>query len=263
MAVYTYTALDRMGKRLSGTIPAESRASAMDMVSNRGLAPIAVDEQREGAAAGAAAKRSTSTRVPRSAVEAFTRELANLLAAGLPLSRALSLLRREASNPAARNVWSAVHDDVVGGLSLADSLNKWPKVFSSFYAAMVRAGEAAGFLDVVLQQIADFRTRERDLKGRVVAAMVYPCVILFVALIVVIFLLTFFIPKFSQIFKDFGGKLPALTQFIVELSGLATRYGIFVLIAVVVIGFALRRALTTDTGRRFMERVLLKTPALG
>src|SRR5204862_7215330 len=70
-------------------------------------------------------------------------------------------------------------------------------------------------------------------------------------------------PKFSQIFKDFGGKLPALTQFIVELSGLATRYGIFVLIAVVVIGFALRRALTTDAGRRFMERVLLKTPALG
>src|SRR2546421_4704919 len=224
MAVYTYTALDRMGKRLSGTIPAESRASAMDMVSNRGLSPIAVDEQREGAAAaGAAAKRSTSTRVPRSAVEAFTRELANLLAAGLPLSRALSLLRREASNPAARNVWSAVHDDVVGGLSLADSLNKWPKVFSSIYVAMVRAGEAGGFLDVVLQQIADFRTRERDLKGRVVAAMVYPCVILTAALGVVIFLLTFFIPKFSTVFAEFGGQLPALTQFIVELSHLATR----------------------------------------
>src|SRR5213596_382641 len=166
MAVFTYTALDRMGKRLSGTIPAESRASAMDLVANRGLAPIAVDEQREGAA-GAAAKRSTSTRVPRSAVEAFTRELANLLAAGLPLSRALHLLRREASNPAAKNVWSRVHDDVVGGTSLAESLAKWPKAFSSVYIAMVRAGEAGGFLHVVLQQIADFRTREQELKGKI------------------------------------------------------------------------------------------------
>jgi type II secretory pathway component PulF len=263
MAVFAYTALDRMGKRLSGTVPADSRAAAMDLVVGRGLAPIAVDEHRSGASSASPKRFTTSTRVSRAAVESFTRELANLLAAGLPLSRALALLRREAANPAAKNVLSAVHDEVVGGLSLADSMAKWPKVFPSVYVAMVRAGEAGGFLDVVLQQIADFRTRERDLKGRVVAAMVYPCVILTAALGVVIFLLTYFIPKFSAVFAEFGGQLPALTLFIVQLSHLATRYGIFVAAAVVALVLAARRALTTDAGRRFFERAVLRTPALG
>src|SRR5947208_754649 len=189
MAVFAYTALDRAGKQTTGTLPADSRQAAMDLVLSRGLSPIAVDEQRNGSAT--AQKRSTSTRVPSSAIESFTRELANLLAAGLPLSRALHLLRREAAHPGARNVWSAIHDDVVGCMSLADALAKWPKSFSSVYVAMVRAGEAGGFLHVVLQQIADFRTRERDLKGRVIAAMIYPCVILFAAVNVVIFLLIY------------------------------------------------------------------------
>jgi type II secretory pathway component PulF len=251
-----------MGKRLSGSLPADSRAAAMDQVIEKGLSPLAVDEQKQGAV-GSAPNRLASTRISKAAVESFTRELANLLAAGLPLSRGLSLLRRESSNAAARNVWTSVHDDVVGGVSLADALARWPKVFSSVYIAMVRAGEAGGFLDVVLQQIADFRMRERDLKGRVIAAMVYPCVILFVALCVVVFLLTFFIPKFAGIFADFGGQLPALTLFIVNISHLVTHYGLFVLAGIVGLIVALRRALTTDAGRRFLERMLLRTPALG
>src|SRR5205085_4530419 len=120
----------------------------------RGLSPIAVNEQPGNGAAAAgtgATKKSASTRVPQSAVESFTRELANLLSAGLPLSRALHLLRREASHVGAKNVWSAVHDDVVGGTPLADALAKWRKPFSKIYVAMVRAGEAGGFLHVVLQ----------------------------------------------------------------------------------------------------------------
>jgi len=265
MTTFGYTALDRLGNRTSGSVPAESRAAAMDIVTSRGLSPIAVDEQKSTSTAANAPRRFSfsSSRVPRSAVESFTRELANLLAAGLPLSRALSLLRREASHPAAKSVWSAIHDDVVGGTSIGDAMAKWPKVFPRVYIAMVRAGEAGGFLDVVLQQIADFRTRERDLKGRVIAAMVYPCVILTVAVGVVIFLLTFFIPKFSGIFADFGSKLPALTQFIVDLSHLVMKYGIFLLIALVGGIIALRQALMSDAGRRFLERVLLKTPAVG
>ena len=126
----------------------------------------------------------------------------------MPLSRALSLLRREASNPAAAHLWGEVHDDVVGGTSLADALAKWPQSFSPVYVAMVRAGEAGGFLDVVLQQIADFRTREADLKGKVKASLVYPVLLAVLATGVVIFLLSWFIPKFSGIFEEFGGNLP-------------------------------------------------------
>src|SRR4051794_30450553 len=247
MAVFTYTALDSTGRRTSGTIPADTRAAALDALMGRALSPIAVNEQNgkngksnghaigssDGSSAGSKVpKLSGSTRVPQSAVESFTRELANLLGAGLPLSRALHLLRREAAHPVARGVWSAIHDDVVGGTPLADALAKWPRVFSTVYVAMVRAGEAGGVLHVVVQQIADFRTRERDLKGKVLAAMIYPIVLLTLAFGVVIFLLTYFIPKFSGIFAEFGGQLPALTQFIVNLSHLATRYG-FIVLAVV------------------------------
>jgi type II secretory pathway component PulF len=193
----------------------------------------------------------------------FTRELANLLAAGLPLSRALHLLRREVSNPGAKHVWSRVHDDVVGGVSLADAMAKWPKVFSTVYVAMVRAGEAGGFLHVVLQQIADFRTREQDLKGKVKAAMVYPCVLALLAIGVLVFLLTFFIPRFSTLFAQFGADLPTLTKIIVALSHWLTQYGIFIGIAVAVGIVLLRRSLTSESGRRFIERMTLKAPIIG
>src|SRR5262249_20822046 len=141
------------------------------------LHPVKINEAQDLAAAKKAlAKPDNSTigKVSAKSVESFTRELANLLAGGVPLSRSLSLLRREASNPAAKQLWNEIHDDVVGGTSLADALSKYPRNFSTVYVAMVRAGEAGGFLDVVLSQIADFRTREQDLKGKVKAAMVYP-----------------------------------------------------------------------------------------
>jgi type II secretory pathway component PulF len=256
--------LDNSGRRTSGTIPAETRAAAMDQVVGLGLAPVSIEEQRNGAAAkAAAANQSTSTRVSKAAVESFTRELSNLLEAGLPLSRALHLLRREASHPGAKNVWGRVHDDVVGGKPLADSLAKWPKAFSSVYVAMVRAGEAGGFLPIVLQQIADFRTREQELKGKVIAAMIYPCVLAFLAACALVFLLTFFIPRFSGIFEEFGGKLPALTRVIIAASHWLMSYGWMLGIAFVGGLIALRRSMTTESGRRLLERTMLRTPLVG
>ena len=288
MPVFTYEALDRQGRRTAGTLPAESRIGAFDLLESRGLSPLSVSERGEdtktrvgkdgGVLRGVpepnlasvalwglvrASDRGNPTRVPQSAVDAFTREMANLLAAGLPLSRALSLLRREASHPAAKRIWGAVHDDVVGGTSMADSLNKWPRVFSSVYVAMVRAGEAGGFLHVVLQQIADFRTREQDLKGKVKAAMIYPVVLAVMATGVLTFLMTFFIPRFSMIFSEFGANLPWLTRVIVGASHIITNYGLFILAAVVLGIVAVRRASTTDGGRRAIERLLLRTPGFG
>ena len=209
---------------------------------------------------------SRSGKVPPKAVESFTRELANLLAGGVPLARSLALLRREASNPAAKQLWSDIHDDVVGGTALADALAKFPKSFSSVYVAMVRAGEAGGFLDVVLEQIADFRTREQDLKGKVKAAMVYPIILAFLAVGVVIFLLTFFIPQFSGIFAQFGANLPALTQFDHRAAATCVKhYGLFVVVAVCDrrLSSHASGAWPRDTGRRRMEMVMLATPCSG
>src|SRR5438477_8832813 len=218
MPTFAYIALDRQGRQTAGTLPADSRSSALDLVVNRGLSPISVKEEASAATAAKAQKATASTKVSQTSVESFTRELANLLAAGLSLSKCLHLLRREASNPAARNVWTQVHDDVVGGTSLAEALAKFPKTFSTVYVAMVRAGEAGGFLPIVLQQIADFRTREQDLKGKVKAALVYPVVLSIFGTCVVVFLLTWFMPKMSNIFDEFGSKLPYLTQCIVMVS---------------------------------------------
>lgn len=214
-----------------------------------------------GAAAGPV--DPTKLKVSQRSVESFTRDLANLLAGGVSLARALSLLKREASNPNAKILWQAVHDDVIGGTAMADAMAKYPRAFSSVYVAMVRAGEQGGFLDVVLQQIADFRTREADLKGKVKAAMIYPVILAGMAVLVVTFLLTFFIPKFNGIFEQFGGNLPWLTQVIVGISDLIRHYGIFVAIAIVVIVFVVRRAAQTETGRRRLESLYLGTPVLG
>jgi type II secretory pathway component PulF len=128
---------------------------------------------------------------------------------------------------------------------------------------MVRAGESGGFLDVVLNQIAEFRAREQELKGKIKAAMIYPCVLGCLAIFVLIFLLTFFIPRFSGIFNQFGGHLPALTQIILNVSFVVQHYVLYVAGGVVLAVILIRRAATTDTGRRRIERTVLKTPALG
>jgi type II secretory pathway component PulF len=127
----------------------------------------------------------------------------------------------------------------------------------------VRAGEAGGFLPIVLQQIADFRTRDQELKGRIKAAMVYPCVLALLATAVLIFLMTFFIPRFSTLFEEFGSKLPWLTQVIVAISDWLTKYGWVLLIAAAGGLFAFRNSMSTPSGRRFWERTLLKTPLVG
>lgn len=268
MSVFAYTALSKDGKRTSGTLSADSRAAAIAQMSRQGLHPVSINEAKDAAAAAKKAAKSDHGqpvgKVSAKSVESFTRELANLLAGGVPLSRSLGLLKRESSNPNAKALWSAIHDDVIGGTSLADALAKWPRSFSSVYVAMVRAGEAGGFLDVVLNQIADFRTREQDLKGKVKAAMVYPIILGILAVGVLVFLLIYFIPKFNDLFNQFGGNLPALTKFVIAASKLISGWPGIVTACVVGISIAFVRAASqTDVGRRKIEVAMLSIPLLG
>ncbi len=262
MPQYAYKAMDRQGQGNAGTLTAVNRASAIDSLSRQGLIAVAVDEV-QAAQHVAKPKGRPGGRVSQAAAETFIRELSNLLAGGVPLSRALNILSREASQASARQQWAAIHDDVVGGVSLAEAMGRWPKTFSPVQVAMVRAGETGGFLDVVLGQIAEFRSRERDLKSKVKGAMVYPCVLAVLAVAVVIFLLTFFIPKFSNIFAGFGKSLPALTQAIIAASNILSSYGLFVLAGAVVVVVMIQRAVSSQSGRRRMERIMLRVPAVG
>jgi len=236
-------------------------------MAKKGLRPVSIEEAKDMAAAAkklqAGSGAAKPRKIPARTIESFTREMANLLAGGVPLARSLALLRREASQPAAKQLWSDIHDDVVGGTALADALAKFPRNFSAVYIAMVRAGEAGGFLDVVLNQISDFRAREQDLIGKVKAAMVYPIILGILAIGVVIFLMTFFIPQFTSIFSSFGANLPLITQIVIGCSNILRKYFLIVVV-VLVIGFvAWRRIVATPAGRRRLEQIILATPYLG
>ncbi len=290
MPSFVYEAVDGRGERSQGTLLAESRAAALGAVRRQGLTAVsvrlqesqggAVPEGKREADARMQAKRASADaddgdangwrrgwwerkQVSGAQAEAFTRELANLLEAGVPMGRALQIMKREASGSAARRQWAAVHDDVVGGKSLAEALGRWPGSFAAVYVAMIRAGELGGFLDVVLHQIADFRARESELLGRVKAAMVYPAVLAVLAVVVVIGLLTFFIPRFALMFADFGAALPMLTQLIVAASALLTKYGWLLLIGMAAAGYGLKRWMQTESGERRLERVMLGLPGVG
>jgi type II secretory pathway component PulF len=148
-------------------------------------------------------------------------------------------------------------------MSLGDSLSLHPRVFSPIYVAMVRAGETGGFLDIVLEQIATFRAREADLKGRVKGALVYPIILAVLAAGIIVFLLTFFIPRFSQMFAEFGGSLPALTRYIVAASRILVRYWLAFVFGVALVVFALQRMTSREEGRRTLESLVLRLPLFG
>jgi type II secretory pathway component PulF len=260
MATFVYKAIDGQGRQVADKLVASDRASAIEQLCGRSLSPVSIERQEERTAEGRAMRIG---RVSKREVEGFTRQLANLLAAGVPLSRALSILSREASRPTAARLWATIHDQVAGGAPLADAFAQHPKAFSPVYVAMVRAGETGGFLDVVLEQIATFRAREQDLKGKVTSALIYPMILSVLASGILVFLLTYFIPRFSVMFAEFGGSLPALTKGIVAVSHLVVRYWFFLVLVVASVVFGIQRALAREDGRRILERLMLQFPLVG
>jgi type II secretory pathway component PulF len=260
MATFAYKAIDLNGRQIADKIIARDRAAAIDELFGKDLNPVSIERLKEGPPEGLLARFGG---VSKREVDAFTRQLANLLAAGVPMSRSLGILSREAIRMAPKKLWATVHDQVSGGMSLADALGHHPQAFSPIYVAMVRAGETGGFLDLVLEQIATFRAREADLKSRVRAALTYPIILAVLAAGILVFLLTFFIPRFSQMFAEFGGSLPALTRYIVVTSELLVKYWLVLILGIVLTFFAIQRMLSSEEGRRTMATFVLRLPLFG
>lgn len=277
MAVFQYKALAGNGSVTEGEIEAGGRQEAIRQMEGRGLRPIRLAERRNGkseapakpAGNGAPAGESSQwslgsgKKITARILENFTRLLSSLLAAGVPLSRALVILQKEAANPAARSKWKEIHDSVVDGMSLAGAMGKSPETFPRVYVAMVEAGETGGFLDVVLAQIADFQAREKEMRSKVMTALLYPMILLCLASAVLVFLLVFFIPRFQTIFAGFGGQLPWLTRVIVSTSELMRAYGLLALVGLAITVYMVRTWFLSPSGRRAWEGLILKLPMVG
>ncbi len=272
MPTFSYRALQSNGTMAEGVLEAPGRPDALRQMETLGLRPVNLSEKagtasKNGSAApkspGKATFKFEAKKVSAKALENFTRLLSSLLAAGVPLSRALVILYKESTAPVIAAKWKEIHDSVVDGMSLADAMAKSPDTFPRVYVAMVEAGEAGGFLDVVLAQIADFQSREKELKSKVLTAMIYPCILLFLALVVLTVLLVFFIPKFQKVFASVHGSLPLITQLIIGMSTLLRSYGIFVLGGVVAITLLTRAWFTSQKGKRIWEGFVLKAPLVG
>ena len=272
MPTFSYRALQSDGTMAEGLLDAPGRPDALRQVETLGLRPVSLAEKAAApskngsplpASFGNLSFKFESKKVSAKDLENFTRLLSSLLAAGVPLSRALVILYKEASSPAAQAKWKEVHDLVIDGMSLANAMAKSPETFPRVYVAMVEAGEAGGFLDVVLAQIADFQAREKDLKSKVTTAMVYPCILLVLALVVLTVLLVFFIPKFQKVFSSVHGALPLITQLIIGVSHVVRSYGFFVATGLVVAGFLVRTWFASEKGRRTWEKLVLQSPIVG
>ena len=278
MPRYSYKGLQRDGGLAEGLLEAGNRHEAMRQVENLGLKPIRLAEAADGGAAESARSDDAAGgeaaafwklslgrkgKITPRVLENFTRLLSSLLAAGVPFSRALVILYREATLPAAKAKWKEIHDLVIDGMSLSDAMARSPETFPRVYVAMVEAGETGGFLDVVLAQIADYQAREKDIKSKVVSALMYPAVLLVLAVGVLIFLMVFFIPRFQIVFKSFNADLPLLTQLIVQTSQIVRDYGLYVGGAVLVAAISLRSWFKSERGRRSWEGFVLRLPVVG
>jgi type II secretory pathway component PulF len=269
MPLFQYRALQADGVIAEGELEAAGRQEAYAQMAGKGLRPVSLAEQSEAAKSKGLGLPAFSLslgkrdKISPRALENFTRLLSSLLAAGVPLSRALVILYKEASNPAANAKWKEIHGLVIDGMSLADAMGRSPETFPRVYTAMVQAGETGGFLDLVLAQIADFQAREKELRSKVMTAMLYPCILMFLALSVLVFLLTFFIPRFQLIFKSFHAALPVATQIVIGASHVVRSYGPFLLIGIVIGVMLLRTWFTSEKGRRVWEGLVLRAPIVG
>ena len=272
MPLFDYKALQLDGAIAQGQLEAAGRAEAFRQMEGLGLRPISLAERaaaqakNNGSAAqspGSFSMKLGGDKISPRELENFTRLLSSLLAAGVPLSRALTILHKEATSPAAAAKWKEIHGLVIDGMSLADAMAKSPETFPRVYVAMVQAGETGGFLDLVLAQIADFQAREKEMRAKVLTAMLYPLILLVLALGVVVFLLTFFIPRFQLIFASNGAALPLLTQIIVGISHGVRGYGLFVVAALLVAVLSLRSWFNSEKGRRTWEGLILRSPVVG
>jgi type IV pilus assembly protein PilC len=270
MPKFSYTAVDARGKQANGSVEANDQNDAIAQIRQLGFYPQRLDEVKAAGEAVAAEKKPAGKKkggsVKMRILTIFTRQLATLIDAGLPLMRSLKTLAEQERNPVMRNTMMDLASSVESGSTFSESLTLHPKIFNKLYVNMVKAGELGGVLEIVLTRLAEFQEKSQKIKGKVIAAMVYPVVVLIIAGLILTFLLIFIVPKFQQIFKDALGPdhpLPGITLFVIACSDFMVErwYLIFGGIAVLVVAY--RAFAATPAGVIIIDKVGLRIPIFG
>lgn len=278
MPTYTYEAMNASGQEVKDSIEAASNEEAIKLIRAKGYFPTKVKEKAAKKTAKKKKGKDEETMlvpkrkmpiaiggVSRKQLVGFTRQLSTLQDAGLPILRSLQILEQQQKPGLLKAIIGGVSDEVEGGGTLSDAMAKYPKAFDKLYVNMIAAGEAGGVLDIILQRLADFMEKAAKLKKKVIGAMIYPAVVITIAVAIVSMIMIFVIPKFEQIFKDFGTKLPAITEVLLTVSRwFAKDYGWAYLIGFpFAMSLLIRLLKLSQGGRYFVDAVKLKIPILG
>ncbi len=257
MPKFTYSARTVGGEIQRDEIDLPTRDEVVKYLRKRRLIPITVREKPKDIKLGLGKKVKTRD------VVVITRQFATMINAGLPLVQALQILAQQTTNPSIRNTVEKVVFEVESGRTLAEALKDHPKLFSSLYVNMVAAGEAGGILDTILLRLATFLEKSEALARKVKGAMIYPAVVLTVAMGAIVILLLFVIPTFQTMFASFNQELPLPTRVVIGLSDFLQGYWIWLLIGGIGGGFLFKRWIATSNGRLVFDRLVLHMPVLG
>jgi type IV pilus assembly protein PilC len=259
LKAFVWEARTRSGDLKKGVMEAESAEAVQNKLKMQQLSPVVVKKQPIQITLP-----SIGTGVKTNDIVIFTRLFATMIDAGLPIVQCLEILSTQAENKRFGKILSQVRSSVEGGLTLSDAMRRFPKIFDNLFVNLVAAGEAGGILDTILQRLSQYMEKAQKLKRRVKGAMSYPIVVLCIAAVVVVVLLTKVIPVFEKMFKDFGGgKLPAPTQLVIDLSYAMRHYLPYIVVGVALLITGWRLILRTRKGRLAWDGMLLKLPILG
>jgi type IV pilus assembly protein PilC len=267
MAEFVYEALDKGGKQVRGIIEAPNEDVIVEKLRGMGYYPLRVNPHRSKASdfdvLALPGLKFIFHRVKSKHVMTFTRQLATLIDAGLPILRSLRILEEQVESVVFKDIISGISKDIEGGGTLSDAMGKYPRVFDNLYVAMVRAGEIGGVLEAVLNRIAEFLEKRQAMIGKIRSAMMYPVVVMVIATIIVGFILIKIIPKFVDIFEQLGAELPGPTLVLVSVANTITNHFIAVLIGLVLFIVAIVQINKTKGGKFFFDSTKLKLPVFG